>query len=183
MRNAACLLGFVFVLAVAAPAQAQLRQDAREIAAQATPRLYDAGTGFTLNKLFSPNHFRMAHSYEFSAGSMGGSGYSMGLYTNSLMWQFNQKLAARVDVGVAHSPFGNAPGFGQSATGEQQPFKVFLQNAEVAYRPVSNLELRFSYRQSPYGSFCSPYGYAPYGAPLGLRAHGAQDPLFWRDAR
>ena len=153
MRNVPCLLGFIFVLTVAAPAQAQLRQDAREIAAQSTPRLYDAGAGFTLNRLFSPQHFKMTHAYEFSAGSLGGNGYSLGLYTNSLMWQFNQKLAARVDLSVAHSPFGNAPGFMQSALGkEEQPFKFFVQNAEVAYRPPANMELRFSYRQSPYGA-------------------------------
>lgn len=181
MRHFACLLGFVLVLAVAAPAQAQLRQDARAIAAQDTPRLYDAGSSFTLNNLFSPNHFRMSHSYELSAGSMGGSGYSLGMYTNSMMWQFNQKLAARIDLSVAHSPFGNAPGFQHSATGQQQPFKFFVQNAEVAYRPSENTELRFSFRQSPYGSYYGPYGYAPYhAAPLGHRAHQT---LFWRDAR
>lgn len=186
MRNLPCLLGFVFVLTVAVPAQAQLRQDAREIAAQSTPRLYDAGTGFSLNKLFSPQTFKMAHAYEFSAGSLGGNGYSLGVYTNSLMWQFSQKLAARVDLSVAHSPFGNAPGFGHSVnavSGEQQPFRFFVQNAEVAYRPSENMELRFSYRQSPYGSFYSPYGYSPYGHPFGVQSYSDAEPLFWRGRR
>ncbi len=189
MRHLACLLGFIVVLSLAVPAQAQLRQDARTIAAQSTPRLYDAGTSFTLNKLFSPQHFRMGQSYEFSAGSMGGNGYSLGMYTNSLMWQFNQKLAARVDLSVAHSPFGNAPGFQHTAVGQEgQPFRFFVQNAEIAYRPSENMQLHFSFRQSPYGSFYSPYGYSPYGASPYDRGYGARmqmgnDPLFWRDAR
>ncbi len=183
MRNLPCLLGFVLVLSVTAPAQAQLRQDAREIAAQSTPRLFDAGTGFTLNRLFSPQHFKMGHSYELSAGSMGGNSYSLGLYTNSLMWQFSQKVAARVDLSVAHSPFGNAPGMSHNVMGEEQPFRFFVQNAEVAYRPTSNMELRFSYHQSPYGGYYSPYGYAPYGQAFGAQRYLDADRLFWRESR
>ncbi len=190
MRSFACLLGFVFALALVQPTSAQLREDARVLASQDAPKLYDAGSAFSLNKLFSREHFRMGHAYELSAGSMGGNGYSMGVYTNSLMWQFNQKLAARVDLSVAHSPFGNAPGnmYGQNVTGEGQPFRFFVQNAEVAYRPTENTELHFSFRQSPYGSYYSPYGanpygYSPYGRGYSARFANSSDGLFWRDAR
>ncbi len=186
MRTTALAAGFVLVLAIATPSQAQLRQDARAFAAQSTPRLYSAGDGFSLQSLFSPQHFKMAQSYELSAGSVGGSAYSLGLYTNSLMWQFSQKLAARVDLSVAHSPFGNSNRFAQSLAGQdgQQPFRFFVQNAEVAYRPSENMELRFSYRQSPYGAFYSPYGYNPYARGMGMGYHTAPgNDLFWRDAR
>ena len=180
MRNTLFLLSFVALLGLTLPAQAQLRQDAP--AQQAPVKLYDQNTpSFTLNSLFSPEHFRMGHSYEMSFGSFGGNSASMGMYTNSMMWQFNQKLAARVDVAFAHSPFGG------NALGESQGGRVFLRNAEVAYRPNENMQLHFSMRQSPYGSYMggygSPYGrYSPYGGSAfnASFSSGPRD-LFWND--
>lgn len=185
MRKSLCPAVIALVLLAATPARAQLRTDASALRQSATTNLGGTGTGFSLNKLFSPAHFRMGHSFEMTAGSYGGSGYSLGVYTNSLMWQFNQKLAARVDMSVATSPFGNAPlGFGR--TPETAGARFFVQNAELAYRPSKNVELHMSYRQSPYGGYASPYGYGGYGyAPGGSSSarvqYGAQD-LFWQNA-
>lgn len=152
MRTTVSLLCLVFVLCVVHPAEAQLRDNAEP---RAQTQLYEAGSSVAgvLDHLFNSEHFQMAHSYEMSFGSFGGETSSMGMYTNSMMWQFNEALAARVDVGVAHSPFGNAAGFGQDDTA-----RVFLRNAEVAYKPSDNMEVRLQMRQSPHGSFMSPYG-------------------------
>jgi hypothetical protein len=168
MRNVLSLLCFVVMLGVALPAEAQLRSDVRSYRAPA--QLLDAGaTGFTLNRLFSPEHFRMGHSLEMSMGSGGGHTSSLGMYTNSLMWQFNEQFAARVDISYAQNLGGNS-GFGMG----QQHGQVFIRNAEFAYRPTENTMFQFSFRQSPYGGYMNPHmGYSPFGPAPGN--------TFWRD--
>lgn len=176
MRATLSLLCLVLLLSVAQPAHAQLREDVQ--ARRAPTQLYSSDTGIDLfNKLFSAEHFRMAHSYEMSFSSFGGNSASMGMYTNSMMWQFNDQLAARVDVSLAHSPFGNA------AFGQDQDPRVFLRNAEVAYRPSENVEFRFMMRQSPYGSYMGPYGasYSPYHRSSGAFGMMPSEDLFWND--
>src|SRR5690606_1177779 len=103
MRKLLPLLCLVVFLAVAMPAQAQLRQNLP--VQRASSKLFDSeAVSFVMNKIFSPQHFRMQHSYEMSFGSFGGHSSSLGMYTNTMMWQFDQKLAARVDIAFAHSP-------------------------------------------------------------------------------
>lgn len=183
MRQTLVMCAVLLALAVASPANAQLRTDARAQSQLAMPRLSDAGG--VLGTLFSPNTFRMAHSYTFSAGSMGGQGYSMGLYTNSMMFQFSPKLAARVDVGVAHSPFGNGlPGMRMDGQGNN--LNVFLQNAEIAYRPNDSFQMHFSVRQSPFGGYMSPFGVMgsnPFGSSYQTRISYGPDDLFWNSPR
>src|SRR5690606_33500904 len=124
---------------------------------------------------------RIGHSYEMSYSSFGGEGIGLGVYTTSLAWQPTARLAARVDVGVAHTPFGSDAlqqrlGFSQDA-----PAQVFLRNAELAYRPTDNSVIHPQIRQSPFGGYASPYGYgdSPFGHGSVFRADGG-DPLFWR---
>lgn len=183
MRQILVLCVVVVALAVASPVQAQLRTDARAQSQLSMPRLSDAGG--VLGSLFNPNTFRMAHSYTFSAGSMGGQGYSLGVYTNSMMFQFSPKLAARVDVGVAHSPFGNGlPGMRMD--GQANNLNVFLQNAEIAYRPNDSFQVHFSVRQSPFGGYMSPYGMYgahPMGSAYSARISHGSDDLFWNSPR
>jgi hypothetical protein len=192
MRSAlfvACILLLVFS---SSPANAQLRQDAAKI--DAPVRLYDAGgTGISLSRFFSPEVFRMSHGFELSSSSSFGGygGGTMAMYTNSMMWQFSSKLAARVDVAMAYSPTGGSTTGSLSPQGlNGQNGKVFLRNAEIAYRPSENTLFQFSVRQSPYGRYMSPYGYngglgggygnnAFYGGFRG--ASGSADRLFWND--
>jgi hypothetical protein len=173
MRVFASLVCLVVVLSLANPAQAQLRDTAPS--GSVPTQLYDTGEAAVdaLSQLFSADHFRMAHSYEASFSSFGGQSASMGMYTNSMMWQFNKEWAARVDVGVAHSLGGNA--FGQDRA------RVFLRNAEVAYRPSENMQFRLQIQQSPYGRYVGPYGsrYSPYGAAYGLPTRSTSSDLFW----
>lgn len=175
MRVFFSLLCLAVVLSVTNPAQAQLRADERS--GSVPTQLYDAGqaTSDLLSTIFSDQHFRMSHTYEASFSSFGGQAASMGMYTNSMMWQFNQAWAARVDVSVAH-PFSATSGFGQD-----QQAKVFLRNAEVAYRPSENMQVRLQIRQSPYGRYGSPYGYhSPYRGAFSQQSAPSGD-LFWRN--
>jgi hypothetical protein len=180
MSKTLSLLCLVALLVVAAPmpAEAQLRSDAN--AERAQTRLYDSGAAhFLLNTLFSPDVFQMRHSYEMSVGSFGGNSYSMGAYTNTLAWQFNDKWAARADVSLAFSPFGGS-GFGHNNGLENG--RLFLRNAEIAYRPTDNMIFHVQVRQSPYGRYASPYGYyRPYGGSRYDMGAASADRLFWKD--
>jgi hypothetical protein len=152
MRTILPLLCLVFLLSVTAPAHAQLRETAEQNSSVVT-QLYDTGAAATnaLGNLFGAEDFRMGHSYQMSFSSFGGNAASMGMYTNSMMWQFNSAWAARVDVSVAH-PLMNNGAFGQQET------RVFLRNAEVSYQPSENMEFHLQVQQSPYGRYASPYG-------------------------
>ena len=182
MRKVLPLLCLLALLSLTVPAQAQHRADLP--AKRAAVRLFDqGGPSFALNKLFSPEHFRMSHSYEMSMGSFGGNTSSMGMYTNTMQWQFSQKLAARVDVAVAHNLFGgnNNTTFNGLTFQQRQGPQVFLRNAEVAYRPTENMQFNFSVRQSPYGSYMNPYGY--YGMGYDYYGMRHSDPFFWDGGR
>lgn len=152
----------IVVLGTAVPAQAQMRNQV-ESSQPAPAQLYDSNVpSFTLNNLFSPEHFTMGHSYEMSFGSFGGGSESLGMYTNTMLFQFSRQLDARVDVSVAHSFTGNQ--FGNEGQGGQ----VFIRNAQVNYRPTENMQFHISFRQSPFGMYGHPYGhrggygYAPF---------------------
>ncbi|MFK7846814.1 MAG: hypothetical protein AB8G77_16050 [Rhodothermales bacterium] len=179
MRNFVSLACLLILLGVAMPAQAQLRETALE--QQAPTKLYDTKTsGFTLNKIFDPAHFRMSQSVEFSSSSYGGQASSLGMFTNSMMWQFNDKLAARVDVSAAYSP--NAGTFSNAGGNLSGDARVFVQNAQIAYRPSENVQLHLSFHQSPYGRHGSPYGYYnPYGRMNRFNASYGSSSLFWND--
>ena len=159
------LLGISLAAIVAAPAHAQFR-DAVSYG-QPASRLYatNGKVGALLSQIFNPSVFNMSHSFEMSAGSWGGNGYSLGMYTNTMAWQFSPKLAARMDVAVAYSPQNQ---IAQRAGFTQQRPQVFLRNAEVSWRPSEKVSLQLQVRQNPYayrgyGMGGSPYGYHPYG--------------------
>mgnify|MGYP006271200669 FL=1 len=167
------LLCLLFVMAFATTAHAQLRATASD--GPAPTRLYDTGHAAVsaLGDLFGAEHFRMGHSYEMSFSAAGNQSASLGMYTNTMMWQFNPAWAARVDVGVAHSFSGSALG--------QQDSRVFLRNAEVAYRPSENMQFRLQIQQSPYGRYAQPYGYRGMGSRSAFVAPTPTGDLFWEN--
>ncbi len=179
MRSLVFSIVFIVFIGFMTPVQSQVLRDGAN--QQVPVRVYGEGNGFSLNKLFSPEHFQLRHSYEMSYNSFGGQGMTLGTYTSSLMWQFNQKLAARADIAFSHTPFGTG-GF-QQALGRDSYGKIYLKNAEIAYRPTENMQLNLSFRQSPYGRYMQPYGYGyhPYGRSyygMTLQSHEAD--LYWR---
>jgi len=133
-------------------------------------RLYDTSSRASafLNRIFNPSVFQMSHSFEMTAGSFGGDGYSMGMYTNTMAWQFSPKIAARMDVAVAYSPqnqIARNAGFGQ-----EHP-RVFLRNAEVSWKPSNRFQVHFQIRQNPY-AYHGMMGYGPYGYGYNRRHAG-----------
>ena len=164
MRVYLLLIAFVICLGSSQVASAQYKSDAAAEAMMAQSRIY--GDGFSFDKLFDSRYFQMRHSYEMSFGSYGGAGVGLGEYTNTMLWRFSPKLAARVDIGVAHNLFGGAEAM-SSVPGSQNDFaNVYLKNAEIAYKPAKNMTLHLAFRQAPrgYGYYLSPYGYYGNGA-------------------
>ncbi len=173
------------VLFLSVPAQAQLRANLPD--GNATAAVYQTQTGFSLRSLINPDHFKIGQSYEMSFSSFGGQSLGLGVYTTSLRYQPNDKLAARVDVGVAHSPFGSDGVQESLGFTSDSPAKVYLRNAQVAYRPTENSMISLQIQQSPFGSYASPYGYGGYNPYYGSSAQmrvGSSDfdDLFWRSS-
>lgn len=189
MRLAALAL-LLALFVVASPAEAQRIADLP--GPQAPVALTDgpAAPGLSLGQLFNAQTLTFSQSYEASYSNGLGGSVGLGVYTASLRWQPSARLAGRVDLAAAHSPFGDAgvqSALGFDGSGDT---RVFLRNAELAYRPTDNSVIHFRVQQSPYGSYASPYGYAPYGygagayGRTGLSASFApsdSDRLFFRD--
>ena len=181
-------LALAALLAFAVPVRAQRAAD---VPGRTAPVVLSETPGaLSVGQLFNAETLKFSQSYEASYSTGGFGSIGLGVYTASLRWQPTQTLAGRVDVGVMHSPLGSSAL--QSGLGLEngQP-RVFLRNAELAYRPTENAVLHLSVQQSPYGSYASPYGYGPYSQGGLYRGYGgtafearfgADDDLFFRDA-
>ncbi|MCI0708318.1 MAG: hypothetical protein L0Y80_12640 [Ignavibacteriae bacterium] len=100
------------------------------------------GSSDYLLGLFDPSKFSMKHSFTMSYSSFGGEGLSLGVYTNSLMYQFSDKLDFQADVNVMSSPY--------SSFGNKNDFsRIFLGRAQLNYRPTDNMWLQIQYREVP----------------------------------
>lgn len=187
MRTVLILLLIVFI--AAAPAYAQRRAD---LPSSPPPvELATNGQPISMSGLFNAQTLKVGHSYEFSYSGFGGSSLGLGIYSTSLQWQPSSRLAARVDVGVAHSPFGTPAVQEALGLNQDTPAQIFLRNAEIAYRPTENSVLHLQFQQNPLGGYGrsgygSPYGYGAYGyspyygTSLNARYSTDSDALFWR---
>ncbi|WP_420455513.1 hypothetical protein [Rubrivirga sp.] len=156
------ILALAALLAFAVPVRAQRAADVP--ARMATTVLSETPNALGLGQLFNAQTLQFSQSAEVSYGGGAGGAVGLGLYTASLRWQPSTKLAGRVDIGVAQALAGS--GFYAGLQSDQP--QVFLRNAELAYRPTENATFHLSVRQSPYGTYASPYG-----TPYGSRGYGA----------
>lgn len=175
----------VLLFAAAAPVRAQRAADVPGRAAPVV--LSETPSALGVGDWFSAETLKFGQSYEASYSAGAGGSLGLGVYTASLQWQPTARLAGRVDVGVMHSPFGSSQIQGALGLDGAGDTRVFLRNAELAYRPTDNATLHLSVRQSPYGAYAAPYGYGGaygYGAygrsGFGLSV-GSSDGLFFRD--
>lgn len=110
------------------------------------------------NNLLGLAGFQMNHSYEMTFGSAGGNAFNQNFYTNTMHFLFNENLTGRVDLAIAHSPFGN------NIFGENQGPQFFIRNAEINYAFNDRTHLTFQFRQVPAGVY-NPFDYhrGPFG--------------------
>lgn len=109
--------------------------------------------------LFNPDNFQMHHSYSASYSSSGKYGIALQQYTNTMLYRFAPNLDARVDISLMNSPYNTFDNALQNKFNS-----VYLNRAEINYRPWKNTEIRLSYRQLPFNYF----GYSNYGAFGGM---------------
>lgn len=109
--------------------------------------------------LFNPNNFQMHHSYSASYTASGKYGLALQQYTNTMMYKFAPNLDARVDISLMNSPYSTFDNALQNKFSS-----LYLNRAEISYRPWENTQIRLSYRQLPFNYF----GYSNYGAFGGM---------------
>jgi len=108
---------------------------------------------------FNPEKFHMRHSLSMSYQTFGGEGMSMGTYTNSMSYEFSDKLNAQADVSVSYSPYNTFSAFGKKGSDLSS---IYLSRAQLSYRPWENFMIQVQYRQVPYGTgYYSPF-YDPW---------------------
>lgn len=103
---------------------------------------------------FNPENFKMRQSYSMSYTSLGGHGLALGMYTSSMLYKFSEEVDARVDVSIQHSPYSTFDRRIQNSLSG-----IFLNRAEINYRPTDKMLFRISYRQIPFGLYGT---YSPY---------------------
>ncbi len=155
MKRLAVVMGLVLAFASGADAQfkSQMEQESRissGMLQQSDPSL--------LFGWFNPEKFHMHHSVSFSYHTMGGQSVSLGMYTNSMLYDFADNLNARADVSMSFSPFQSSSS--PLMKGKNSSLSsIYLSRAELNYRPWENVTVQFQFRQSPYGY------YSPFASP------------------
>ena len=144
----------LLVLCSAKVVQAQFRDNAAS-AQNVTGSMFRAPTASEWFGFFNPDNLFMRQSYSMSYVAGGGQGLALGRYTNSMEYRFSDKISAQVDLSLQHSPYSTLPkNLQNSLTG------LYLDRAQLNYRPAPNVLLQVSYRQLPwaYDGWYSPFG-------------------------
>lgn len=106
----------------------------------------------------NPQNFQMNHSFNMSYTSFGGEGLALGIYTNSMSYQFAENLNIEADISFVNSPY--------SSLGEEHSKQlngIYLSRAQLNYKPSENMFITIQYNQLPYNyGFYSPYKYSRY---------------------
>jgi hypothetical protein len=157
-RSLAVLVALVVIL-VHTSVFAQFKAQTEEKPSVAESMIRSDGSSNLLG-FFNPENFSMHHSYSFSTMLMGGKTIGIGMYTNSMLYKISDPLNVRLDVSFMHSPFNS---LGKDFQGDLN--KLFINRAEVNYKPFDNMIIQLQYRQVPfssYGYYYSPYYYNPF---------------------
>lgn len=156
-------LTFIFALFISLQLPAQLRSNLSATPDYSKSVINTKATTIQkgLNEFFS-NNVRMSHSYSMNFGSIGGSFQNMNAYTNTMEFDFTQKLGGRLDVSFLHSPFGQS---NISNSNNSLGSEVIIRNAELNYQINDNAHIKFQYQQIPSSfGFHRPFGYNNLGA-------------------
>jgi len=107
--------------------------------------------GTTLLGFLDSNNFQMHHSYDVSYSSFGSSSLALTTYTNSMFYQFSNKLDIQVDASVVYSPYSSlGKNFENNING------VYLTKAAINYRPFKDLFITVQYSHLPI-TYYSPF--------------------------
>lgn len=163
--NTIFILIAVMILIPLRYGQAQFR-DGSESTLERTGQILRSNAPDEENSLLGLQNFQMNHSYEMSMGAIGGQGYNLNTYTNTMHMMFNENLYGRVDLSMSHSPFG--PGL----MGQNNQTQFYVRNAELNYEFSENSRIQIRFQQIPSG-----FGYRQNPSYYRNRYYGA--PYYW----
>lgn len=97
------------------------------------------------------SRFSMSHAYSMSYMSMGGHGFTQGLYLNTMSYQFAFPLTVSLQLGMAHNPFegNNTASILQNG--------LFLSGAQIRYKPTEKTTIQLDFRQVPMQNYHGSY--------------------------
>lgn len=102
-----------------------------------------------------PNKFSMNHSVSMSYSAFSGQAVALGVYTNSLRYDFSNNFNFQVDASIVNSPYNTmGDGFTNNING------IYLSRAAVNFKPSENTRISLEFRQGPgayYNNYYSPY--------------------------
>ncbi len=129
-----------------------------------TTSVYDGIVNTQSNSLFgflNSDNFQMRHSYQMSLSTFGGQSLALGAYTNSIFYKFSNKLNFQLSTSIVMSPYSSlGKNFQNSFNG------IYINNAQINYKPWKNVDVMLQYSQLPPGYYYSPYSYYGYGNSL-----------------
>ena len=142
------VLALIFILSVAVYGQFRTQTKPVDIASTLRNPIGIGRQAFSMIGL-DPERLHISQSYQMSYMSMGGQGYTQGVYLNTLSYQFSIPMSLSFQWGIAHQP-----NFG----GNDAPFLQngpFISGAQLRYQPKKNLLIQIDYHQVPYGTYDS----------------------------
>ncbi len=106
----------------------------------------------------NPENFSMSHSVSMSYSTMGGNGMALGIYTNSMRYEFNENLDIEVDASLVNTPYNSyGDNFSNQING------IYLSRAQINYSPSDDFHMVVQYRSAPAGYYYNrPFGYRGY---------------------
>ena len=110
--------------------------------------------------IIDPSRFSMSHTISMGYMSIGREGVGMSSYTNSIRYQVSDPLSVRADVAMMYSPFGSLSSkLNNSFSG------IFLERAQIDYRPTKDFGISLQFRQLPpqAGPWYGGFGYTNRG--------------------
>ena len=113
----------------------------------------------SLFNFIDPSKFDMNHSFEMSYSAFGSNGMALGVYTNMISYEFNEKLNVEVNTSFVNSPYNTlGEGFSNSING------VYIDNARINYHPSEKFNVSLQFSNSPFNYYnrYNQSGLSPY---------------------
>jgi hypothetical protein len=146
MKKVAWGVGLMAVMLCFTTASAQFKTSV-EPRSTVSESILRSDNGSFLFGLFNPDNFSMHHSFSLSYQTFGNQGISMGMYTNSLAYKFSDDLDVNADISLMASPYNTLGKQYQSGLNG-----LFLNRAELNYRPWKNTVFQLQFQQVPAGN-------------------------------
>ena len=153
----------IIVLLLSSTVSAQLKSDEKPMNfSQLLTQGLSAPSGLVGLIGLNPNRFSMQQSYSLSYMSLGGQGFSQGVYLNTMSYQIANPLQFSVQWGIMNNPLGT---FGAPAAFQDG---FFLSGANLEYKPSDKFSVGIQVNSYPtryYGPYRSlnPYYFSPEG--------------------